>query len=315
MTVIQLREAKIEYDLRKATGKSRGTIVAVNGWTEDKEMWKGQKGLASTYDLLSFNPRGVGSSSGEIRREVYLDDSAQDMLDLCIKLGIEKPHVLGHSMGALIALKYTKTASDKYYPGSLALVTPVLGNPNDTVASGNFIFTMNGKLNALLNIYIKRKMHRNEWLGADAALEMGLKILGFFGDLAYRIVGVPKDVREEFTKFFANARITGVKPRLSGFFGMRNEGPDIYMDLEEGRILLPQKTLVVVGRQDIIVDCEGVLQIVRSLERRLQREIKTEVMHYSGHFPFSENPHLFNTILREFLDIESSPTNYSTLRI
>lgn len=99
MPFIELGDAKIHYEL---SGKGppvlliQGVGVAGSGWRPQVE------GLGERYQLLSFDNRGVGSSSlGS--EPLTIERMAEDARALMDHVGWPSAHVVGHSMGGVIA--------------------------------------------------------------------------------------------------------------------------------------------------------------------------------------------------------------------
>ena len=88
-------------------GDGDETIVLINGLADDLETWDGQVGdfLAAGYRVLRFDNRGVGGSSkpaGPYSSRMLADD-AKALVD---NLGVTGFHLLGVSMGGMIAQEY-----------------------------------------------------------------------------------------------------------------------------------------------------------------------------------------------------------------
>jgi 3-oxoadipate enol-lactonase len=91
----------------KLEGDGDETIVLVNGLADDLETWVFQMEdlLAAGYRVLRFDNRGVGGSSmpaGPYTTKLF----AQDTKALVDELGITDFHLLGVSMGGMIAQEY-----------------------------------------------------------------------------------------------------------------------------------------------------------------------------------------------------------------
>ena len=81
-------------------------IILVHGWGGSKEDWFIQvKALSKYFKVIIFDNRGAGKSS----RPNYpytMDMYADDINDLLKFLNIEKTHLLGESLGGMIALNF-----------------------------------------------------------------------------------------------------------------------------------------------------------------------------------------------------------------
>ena len=79
-------------------------IVLLHGMTDSAACWNLlARNLASRYDVISIDARGHGRSHKPATHYIPIDHS-QDVVKLIIQLGLVKPVVVGHSMGAMTAL-------------------------------------------------------------------------------------------------------------------------------------------------------------------------------------------------------------------
>lgn len=78
-------------------------VLLIQGVGAVGHAWQPQVlGLEDHFRLVSFDHRGIGSSSAG-DEPLSIELLAQDSLALCDHLGFERFHVVGHSMGGLIA--------------------------------------------------------------------------------------------------------------------------------------------------------------------------------------------------------------------
>jgi pimeloyl-ACP methyl ester carboxylesterase len=116
MPVARVNDIELNYKLE---GDGEETIVLVNGLADDLETWVLQVDdfLAAGYRVLRFDNRGIGASSkpaGPYSSRMLADD-AKALVD---SLGIADFHLLGVSMGGMIAQEYVLA-----YPGDPRSVT------------------------------------------------------------------------------------------------------------------------------------------------------------------------------------------------
>jgi flavin reductase (DIM6/NTAB) family NADH-FMN oxidoreductase RutF/pimeloyl-ACP methyl ester carboxylesterase len=89
--------------LRRGTGP---TVVLVHGVGMRASIWEPQIAeLATTYDVISFDMLGHGGSSRP-PADARLSDFSGQLLALLDALGVQRAFVIGHSMGALVALDF-----------------------------------------------------------------------------------------------------------------------------------------------------------------------------------------------------------------
>ncbi len=80
-------------------------LVLIEGWGYASWMWYRQRELAGSLRLLIYDNRGVGASS-RLDSPVTMDTFADDLVGLLDHVSIGRAHVLGVSMGGMIALQF-----------------------------------------------------------------------------------------------------------------------------------------------------------------------------------------------------------------
>ena len=86
-----------------------------------------RSGTAVNYDVYILDVRGRGLSSSGPNLDYSLDALAQDLLAFIDALGLSNALVLGHSMGARIAMRAATVKTD--FAGELMLVDPPVSGP------------------------------------------------------------------------------------------------------------------------------------------------------------------------------------------
>jgi len=108
---------------------SGAPLVLVHGLGASTELWRDvQAALAEGHRVVAYDQRGAGRSRELTREPFTLATWAADLRDLLAALEIERPLLVGHSLGSAVALKFALS-----YPGeSAGLVLmgadPDLGN-------------------------------------------------------------------------------------------------------------------------------------------------------------------------------------------
>ena len=118
MPETQVNGIKINYTIDNPDA-AKGTIVLINGLADDLESWGFQIPalVDAGYRVLRFDNRGIGKSdapAGPYSSRMLADD-AKALVD---QLGITGFHLMGVSMGGMIAQEYAIA-----YPGDLKSVT------------------------------------------------------------------------------------------------------------------------------------------------------------------------------------------------
>jgi len=97
-------------------------LVLIAGYSCDLSVWElVRKELARHFSLVLLDNRCIGRSecpSGPFT----IEDMAKDTLDLIESLGLERPHVLGHSMGGAVAQMMARQQGGRI--GKLVLAHP-----------------------------------------------------------------------------------------------------------------------------------------------------------------------------------------------
>lgn len=98
---VQVGDVSLAYYTR-GEGKP---LVMINGFISTMSLWDPLliEELAKTRKLILFDNRGVGLSTDTIENNTTIPQMADDTAGLITALGLEKPDILGWSMGARIA--------------------------------------------------------------------------------------------------------------------------------------------------------------------------------------------------------------------
>ncbi len=105
-------------------GGNKPPLLLTHGFSDDGLCWTPvAERLAADYDVIMLDARGHGRSDGPEEGYGPLEHAA-DVAGVIAGLGLEKPLLLGHSMGASTALAFAGTYSD--LPGAILLEDPPL---------------------------------------------------------------------------------------------------------------------------------------------------------------------------------------------
>jgi pimeloyl-ACP methyl ester carboxylesterase len=95
-------------DLRlyyEQAGRGNPPLVFVHGWCCDHSFFKPQfEHFQSSHAVTTFDLRGCGGSD-RTEGGYDLPSLADDLAWLCAEIGISRPVVIGHSLGAMIAIE------------------------------------------------------------------------------------------------------------------------------------------------------------------------------------------------------------------
>lgn len=156
------------YQLNK---KKELPIVLIHGVGLDNEMWKYQfnsfENTVLTYDILGHGktPLGVG--------QVTFDDFSEQLINLIGELGIGKIHLVGFSIGSLIARNFATKHNDRLQ--TLTLLSSIFkrSNQQQKVVDDRFEKSKNSSKmsnDALVRWftedYLKKNQEKSEWISS-----------------------------------------------------------------------------------------------------------------------------------------------------
>jgi pimeloyl-ACP methyl ester carboxylesterase len=119
MPFAELEGLRIHYE-RAGAGKTE--LLFVPGWCCDHTAFQPQFDyFAGTHTVTAIDPRGCGLSDAPA--DGYgVRDFADDLAQFCDAVGIEKPVIIGHSLGGMVAVEVG--ARYPLLPSALVLVDP-----------------------------------------------------------------------------------------------------------------------------------------------------------------------------------------------
>lgn len=264
----------------KTMGEGEPIVVVHGGPGFDHAYFLPQMAeLATDYRLVFYDQRVCGRSSADLEPdEITLEEFIEDIDGVRELLGVERIHLMGHSIGGMLAMQYALRHPDRLR--SLILV-------NSTAASSEYV----GQVNQLLSERLSPEARqRQKEIAASEAFTRG----------------EPDAIREFMLVLLsANFHDPGKVEQLNLFF------PDDFMarserlqalgrDLTEfdiyprlGEIDCP--TLIVRGESEVLPE-EATDRIRDAIPGA-----RMEVLVDCGHFPFVECNDQLQATLREFL--------------
>lgn len=110
MPTVSIGDAQLEYSVR---GSGEPLLLVHGGVVADAyEPLLDNSALVSQYRVITYHRRGFGGSSG-VDSARSIAGEASDAVALLDHLGIERAHVVGHSLAGLIVLQMAIQASDR----------------------------------------------------------------------------------------------------------------------------------------------------------------------------------------------------------
>jgi pimeloyl-ACP methyl ester carboxylesterase len=101
--------------IRYVTAGKGEPVVLLHGWMSDSSMWGrlDTNPAAKEFQLIAVDLRGHGKSDKPHQPEKYGPEMAADVVRLLDYLKLPKAHLVGYSMGAIVAGKVVATHPDR----------------------------------------------------------------------------------------------------------------------------------------------------------------------------------------------------------
>src|SRR3954451_13580631 len=115
--------------IRYVTEGKGEPVVLLHGWMSDSSMWGRLDTNPATkeYQLIALDLRGHGKSDKPHAVDKYGPEMAEDVVRLLDHLKLPKAHLIGYSMGAIVAGKVAATHPDRVlsvvYGGQAPILT------------------------------------------------------------------------------------------------------------------------------------------------------------------------------------------------
>ena len=229
--------------------------------------------LADLAQIVYYDQRGHGRSDPRPRREWTLDTFADDVVRLCVALGIEKPIVLGQSFGGFVAQRYIAR-----HPGHSAKV---------------ILSSTSGRLG------LARKLAMFELLGglpAREAAERFWTMPNASTFAPYWKICKPLYTVDDAAGADAAARASFNQDILFAWSGGELQA----MDLLPGLASAQCPVLVMAGGRDPVCPLEDARDIVAALPPHL---VQFEQFGACGHGVWRDDPNAAFACLRQFIGV------------
>lgn len=128
--VITASDARIYYEVHAGNGEDRALtpVAFIAGLGAAGWLWEHQvSAVSAARPVIVFDNRGAGRSDAPAG-PYTIEQMAGDLLVVLDELGVERAHLVGASMGGLIAQEFALTYPDRV--ADLVLVATTAGGPN-----------------------------------------------------------------------------------------------------------------------------------------------------------------------------------------
>ncbi|WP_458352529.1 alpha/beta fold hydrolase [Peribacillus frigoritolerans] len=103
MPFVKVEDLSIHYEI-EGNGEP---LVLLHGMSNNSQSWKEQiQALKEHYTVIAWDAPGYGKSSDPAEEFRNFKEFARILNGMLDELKLEKIHLLGHSMGAAIAIEY-----------------------------------------------------------------------------------------------------------------------------------------------------------------------------------------------------------------
>jgi proline iminopeptidase len=229
--------------------------------------------LTELAQVVYLDLRGHGRSAPTEAGVWSLERCADDVAAVCDRLGIVKPVVVGHSMGAPVALHYA--VRHPGHAGGVVVLSGFARWDHARLVEG-FRRVAGDGVAALADV---------SYAGGEVSDEEWDRVFASFGP------GVPDEA--------TMARRVGHSEL--GAYGMERVRA---VDLLDGLGGVQAATLVLVGTEDPVTPVAAAEEIVDAMPHG---QVRLEVLPGAGHFPWLDQPDLLRAVLADFVTEVAAP--------
>ena len=264
----------------KIIGKGEPIIVIHGGPVLDHSYFLPQfEALKEDYQLIFYDQRvcgksGLGMDSSTMNIDGFIDDIAL----LADSLGLKDPHILGHSWGGLLAMKYAIKYPDTH--GKLVLSNSMPPSAQLFQEESETLATRTTPYDSLRRARLLQSDMMKEFPGITIQKIMMIAFKNQFSDTTRRSqlnLTIPHDYMERSQRFFL----------LGGDISSYN--------IVEKLASIKRPTLI------LYRDTEPAAEITADIFIENIPDVRLEIIPDCGHFPFVEKPEDYFRIIKEFL--------------
>ena len=245
-------------------------LILIPGFASGAWTWFKQTGeLSKDFHIITFDPRGIGSSGIENPEDninLSLQTFVEDVLQLLDKLKIEKANILGASFGGFVAQEFALRFPERL--DKLILACTSAGGPN----------------------HVRPDIEILRAFSPDPSLTIGERVRKF--------------IRPAFTGEF-NIEHADEVEKVCQMRESNEVAEAVYMaqlqvaftfNTEDKIGAVKNETLVITGDRDYVVPMLNSVNLVEKLPNA-----KLEIVENGSHLFFIENASDFNQAIKDFL--------------
>lgn len=243
-------------------------LILISGFASGAWLWFRQiEELAKHFQVITFDPRGIGKSKVDEKTSISISDIADDVAQILSELKIEKATILGTSFGGFVVQDFALRYPEKL--NKLILVCTSFGGKNHVLPNNFEVLTA---------------------FGSTENLNSSERIRKFM---------IPA-----FTKEFVQNNFDIVEQTCE--LREQNEVPEsVYLqqlqsattfDLESEIAQITAETLIITGDNDQVVPMRNSINLAKLIPNS-----KLEIVKNSGHLFFIEQAEKFNRIVIDFV--------------
>ncbi|MCS6988203.1 MAG: alpha/beta hydrolase [Chloroherpetonaceae bacterium] len=275
MSILQTAQSLLYYEdsaTRFERDREKPAVLFINGWAMSARYWSPlAERLSPNFRIVCLDQSGTGRTRLIAKNPVFTIESFADEVSALIEhLRLSRLHLVGHSMGSMVAAELAHRHQD------LALSTTI-------IACG--IFPYSAVQMQILSAFIR----------ASVSLKFLFRLDVFKRAFARKAAAmpIPKDYETILVNDFLETDADAAEK--VGTFSLN---PDILRRYREQVVSIPSPLLLVVGKADKTIPPEG-MNTLYETRLREHPELFARFVEFEdvGHLPMLEVPDAFAEIL------------------
>jgi 3-oxoadipate enol-lactonase len=252
-------------------GAGEEALVLLHGIGGRAQVWKPQlQAFASSYRVIAWNMPGYGGSPGLPQLTFpALADALGMLLD---SLRAKRIHLVGHSMGGMVAQEFLRAQADRFTSVCLYATNPGIARPETPQAAE--------AARARAEEFFRRRV---------GPIDAGLSMRDMAETLLDQLLApnAPKSARNAAIESVSAVPPDVYRQAMRAFLSF--DGTDVVPNIR-----VP--TLVIAGGEDRTIP----VPVVEAMARQIP-DVRFEIIPGVGHLANLEDPRAFNRVLADFL--------------